>query len=677
MRDAFNDFLFEKGLFAGTGEQEHAPEALAALAKKFNIRIVSNPGWANIGMSMIAARNLGENVPAPFYLGFPESVLLMPLEAQVYDRLLHYARTYGLGDFSQAGHSLFEDEVVRKCFNEDVEVREFSIISVKEAIALFSEAAEALLTSSRPLNDKQYGIVLAYVLDFNYQITTCNCKDTAVRLLLDTRDPDFGRLLKLSDVMWLVEQLQFQNYESKDIKKLNLRNRDRVLLTRVLDRIFADGVCDTRACLEKRQLWKGLVHHLHYKPVNARAEAFLNDIRNNEARSVYSEFEQLMDAGDVREACDLLREKKGMGAILRNLDYLLSRCKFPATVDYVLDSIDTDNKILLVQLFLHYCYEHQDGCRVFKFQKQGLMRVHEETSEERSRRKTVLKDSVVGRARVRMWSALESACKGMLGKVYVDEGMRRIALPLQEGASQGGVGTLTRGTRVPIPEGKKVRAFTYWERVNDIDLSAFVLLEHGDQIEFSWRTISNNRSIVYSGDQTSGYHGGSEYFDIDIDLFKEEFPEGARYIVLCDNVYSRVPFSKCLCKAGFMMRDRMDSGEVFEPKTVKSSYAITCPSTFAYLFGIDTKTRELVWLNMARDSREYIAGETSMAFLFDYLDVAYYMNLGEFARMLAGEVVDDPAEADVVFSDKFEPLKGGAELIRSHNTERIIELLNS
>ena len=240
----------------------------------------------------------------------------------------------------------------------------------------------------------------------------------------------------------------------------------------------------------------------------------------------------------------------------------------------------------------------------------------------------------------------------------------------------GGVGTLPRGSRLPIPETKKIRAFTYWERVNDIDLNAFVLYDGGDITEFSWRTFSDFDSILYSGDQTSGYEGGSEYFDIDLALFMEEFPDYAHYVVLCNNVYSGVPFSKCLCKAGYMTRDRDDSGEVFEPKTVKSSFAVTCPSTFAYLFGIDMKTREFVWLNMARNSSERIAGETNLDFMMDYLKIAEVYNLGDFVWDLATEVVDDPSEADVVFSDKYEPLREGAELIRSTNIERIIGLLN-
>ena len=675
MRDSFHDYLFAKGLFVGVGEREHAPEALAALAKKFNIRIVSNPGWAAVDMVRVAARNLGVDVPAPFYEGFPDSVLSMPLEAQVFDRLLHYVRTYGLGDFSRPGHSIFEDEVTRKCFDEDVEVREFSIVSEKEAVALLEDAVDSLMASSRPLNDAQYALVRAYIEDFGYQVAACNCKDTAVRLLLDTCDLSLVRLLKLSDVIRLVEWLQFLGYESKDIKKLNLRNRDRKFLTAVLDRIFQEGTCDVRACLEKKKLWKGLLHHLHYKPVNDTAERFLDAVRNNDARSVYSEFERAVQEGRTRDAVDVLRAEKGAGAVLRNLDYLLSMSYPFGDIDYAIDSIVSDNKILLIQLLYHYGNGVSRVPRVFKFQKLGMTNVYHEASDKSIKRRSFVNEDIAMRVSLRVLSELERACKGTLGNVYVDEDMRRIGLPLQEGTSMGGVGTLPRGSRIPIPEGKKIRAFTYWEKVDDIDLSAFALLDDWGKIEFSWRTFRGGESVVFSGDETSGYDGGSEYFDIDIERFKEEV--GTRYLVFCDNVYSGSPFTKCVCKAGYMMRDVEDSGEVFEPATVKSSFAITCASTFAYLFAIDFETREIVWLNVARDSRQRIAGETPMAFLKDYLEATDIINLYDFARMLATEVVDDPAEADVVFSDKDEPMREGAELIRSQDIERIIGLLNA
>ena len=682
MRNSFHDFLFSKGFLVGEGESEHAPEALTALAKLFNIRITSNPGWASIDMVKVASRNLDEHVPPPFYQGFPESVKQLPIGALVLDRLIHYTRTYGFGDFSTPGHSLFEEEVVRKCFDEKVEVRELAIISMPEAIKLLHNTIASLLASTRPLRESQYELVQDYIKDYDYYVTECNCKDTAVLLLLDSRDASYARLLKLSDVIRLVEALQFKKYDSKDIKKLNLRNQDRKLLTRVLDFIFEQGVCDLRTCYEKRKLWKGLLHHLHYKARNETAAQFLDAIRSDEPRSVYSDFERAMGEGRIKDAVDVLRDEKGAGAVLRNLDYLLSRCETDDEVDYVLDVIDGKNKILLIQLLLHYYTANPDARRVFRFQKFGLMHLHEETAKEARARRTALDAQAVSRINMHLWSALEAACKGTLGKVYADEDMKRIALPLQEGTSMGGVGTLARGSRLPIPDGKKIRAFTYWELVDDIDLSAFGVSEDGEQIEFSWRNLfdedddpMNDEAIVFSGDEVSGYDGGSEFFDINLDAFKEDYPR-MRYVVLCNNVYSGDPFSDCLCKAGYMMRDEEDSGEIFEPKTVESSFAITCSSTFAYLYAIDLQTREIVWLNVSRDSRERVAGETKMAFLLDYLNVTDVINLHDFACMLATEVVDDPSQADVVFSDTFEPSREGVELIRSYDFERVMQLLN-
>ena len=681
MRMLFHDFLFSKGYFVRASERGHEPELLTALAKMFNIRIVSHPEWVSIDHVSTASRNLGEDVPLPFYRGFPESVLKLSLDEVVIDRLVHYIRTYGMGDFSQAGHSLFEEEVVRKCFNEDVEVRDFSIISEKEAVAILQDAVDSLLASTRPLNDTHYALVRAFIEAYGYDAAECNCKDTTVRLLLDTRNVPYARFLKLSDVIRLVEWLQFQDYKSTDIKKLNLKNRDRKFLTAVLDIIFEEGNVDARTCLEKKKLWKGLLHHLHYQAKTPVAESFLHDIRNNEARSVYSEFERLINEGDAqtgtRDAAKLLLAEKGTGAVLRHLDYLLSASWPFGDIDYIIDQISSDNKILLIQLLYHYADGVSRKPRVFKFQKLGMMRVYHEGDKKSIKPHSFLNEDLAGRVSMRVLSELERTCKGTLGKVYVNGDMRRIALPLQEGTSMGGVGTLPRGSRLPIPEGKKIRAFTYWEGVDDIDLSAFAIGEIGDQIEFSWRTFIDHPSIVFSGDETSGYDGGSEYFDIDIERLKEEvLPDYMRYLVFCDNVYTEVPFTECMCKAGFMVRDMEDSGEIFEPKTVKSSFSITCASTFAYLFAIDLQTREVVWLNMARDSRARVAGTTSMDFLRDYLTATNVINLRDFACMLATEVVDDPLQADVVFSDHDEPMREDAERIRSIDTERIIELLN-
>jgi len=183
-------------------------------------------------------------------------------------------------------------------------------------------------------------------------------------------------------------------------------------------------------------------------------------------------------------------------------------------------------------------------------------------------------------------------------------------------------------------------------------------------------------AITYSGDQTSGYNGGTEYFDVDLEAFMAEYPQ-AEYLVFCNNVFSGKPFSKCLCRAGYMDRDVLDSGQVFEPKTVATSFQITCESTFAYLFAIDLKTKELVWLNVSRDSNARVAGTTSLDFLKDYINACQLMNVQKLFSMLATEVVETPEDADVVVADEVVSVKENTEIIHSYDTERILALMNA
>ena len=214
--------------------------------------------------------------------------------------------------------------------------------------------------------------------------------------------------------------------------------------------------------------------------------------------------------------------------------------------------------------------------------------------------------------------------------------------------------------------------------MNDIDLSVIGLDEAGYQTEFSWRTMADLQSdaLTFSGDETSGYSGGSEFFDLDPVKFRKLYPR-IRYLVFCDNVYSDLRFSQCLCRAGFMVRDREDSGEIFEPKTVASSFQVNCESRFAYLFGIDLRTREFVWLNAARNSAAAVAGAGSLAFLLPYFHVLPVMNLYRFFEMMADELTDNPDEADIIVSDRLQQTEERAgRVIRSYDFERILAWMN-
>lgn len=679
MKKIYIDYLFEKHLMVSEGEESKNPlETLFALANLFNIRIVKGDKLVRDYMIRIAADQLGENVPEPFYRGFPQSVRQLTSDQLLFDQMIHYITTYGLGNFSEAGHSLFEEQFERTAFKEGADIKEFTIVTKEEAEAILSESVNNLLAGTRPLSDEQYELVKTYIIDYGFNAEYIASKNTCVRLLMDTHILAIADYMVLSDVIRLVDEINYREYENTNLKKLNLKNQTRKFITQVINRMFETGRVDIRSCFEKKKLWNGLLHHIHYKAVSEEAQKFVDAMRGKVNDSVYSEFERYMTAKNIRAAIDTLKSGKGSAAVIRKLNYMISRCGSLEDIQYICNNIDTKNVIVLIQLLVEYSMRNGGSApRRFAFTKYNMLKVHNETPEEQRKRKSMISEGQAAMLADYISENLKKVLKGRLGRVYIDPAMKNYALPIQENTSQGGFGVLTRGSRVKLPETKKLRAFTYWEKVNDIDLSAFGINDKGERREFSWRTMAGNQSqaITYSGDETSGYNGGSEYFDIDMDEFRRMYPD-LQYIILCDNVYSGTSFANCICKAGYMTRDLNDSGEVYEPKTVKTSFVIDCNSTFAYLYGIDLRTNELIWLNMARNSNAAVAGTTDMSFLTDYFHVTDIINVYTFFEMMATELVTDISEAEVVVTDKAVECGENVQVIREYDIDKMIAIMN-
>ncbi len=684
MKNIYKNYLFEKHYLVSEGDADRIDnqfETMFALANLFNIRIIEGEKLVRDYMIRFAAERLGENVPEPFYRGFPQTVRELSSDQLLFDQMVHYTITYGFGNFSEAGHSLFEENFERTAFKENADIKDFSIITDEDAVCILTEVVQDLLAGTRPLSDEQYELVKSFVIEYDVKIQDIASKNTAVKLLLDTRDTRFAEYIVLSDIIKLVDELNYREYDNRNIYKLNLKNQDRKFITSLINSMFTSGRCDIRTCFEKKKAWNGLLHHIHYKAATTEAQSFVDAMRGRENNSVFSDFERAMTEKNVKAAVDALKNGKGSATVLRNMNYIISRCSTLKDMEYVIDCIDTKNVIVLIQLLMEYSnYSERNAVRTFKFTKYNQLRVHTETPDEIKKRRSHITEGQAEMLTERMMKNLKDILKGRLDKVYIDPDMKNYALPVQENTSQGGFGVLTRGSRIHIGEAKKLRAFTYWEKVNDIDLSVFGIDKDGSRTEFSWRTMAGRQSdaITYSGDETSGFNGGSEYFDIDTEKFREMYPD-MRYLIFCDNVYSRVPFNRCFCKAGYMVRDTEDSGAVYEPKTVKSAFMIDSDSMFAYLFGVDLETNDFIWLNMARDSSAAVAGTTDMSFITDYFHVTDVINVASIFEMMATEIVDDMSEADVIVTDK--SLEGDeklsdAEVIREYDFEKMIALMN-
>ena len=94
------------------------------------------------------------------------------------------------------------------------------------------------------------------------------------------------------------------------------------------------------------------------------------------------------------------------------------------------------------------------------------------------------------------------------------------------------------------------------------------------------------------------------------------------------------------------------------------------------MYAIDVVNKEIIRLNLGKNSNQHVAGLDDNSFLFDYFNVTDTINMHSFFTMLATEVVTDSKEADVVVSDLAVETKEGATVIHSYDTDVVLAMLN-
>ena len=693
MKDLYKLYLANRGVLVSEKEEhENVFEVLFTLMKKFGIEVEEGCDLAEPDMIRICSETFGEYIPTPFYRGFPDTVRGLSRDQIVFDQLLHYYNTYGLGDFSEPGHSVFESaEFKRAAFKEGVELKKFNIVSEKNAVRILKEYFNDLCRATRPLSTEQFGLIVNMIDDYKIKPNYIASKNTAIKILMFKRDPELSYLIEPADVIDLVDEINYCEYGGKSVKKLNLKNKDRKFITKVLDNLFDEQevlMGTWHDFFEQQAKWVGLLHHIHYKGKNENAKYLMDHLRSGVNESVYSKFERWISEGKIRYAIYSLKNAKGSTAVLRRFNYILSKCQNEKDIAELIGAVSDSNPIALMQLMMSYS-DDDSGLRTFVFNKHNLLKCHKETFVEADKRKTRVDAKLRPFLQASIRSALEKHYNGngyIYNKIFIDPKMKDIALPIEETTSSSGYGILPKGSRITVPAGKIIRLFTYWEKVNDIDLSLIGIDEKGTVVhEFSWRTMhgwngtrrdGRFNPIIFSGDETSGYNGGSEYFDVHLERFKKMYPN-VKYLVACNNVYSSGGFNNCFCRAGYMLRDELSSGEIYEPKTVKTAFTINADSSFAYLFAFDLEERKIVWLNTAKSSNSRVSGDSDFAFLTRYFKACDVLNLYDFFKMFAKEETNDVTEADLIISDDYlVDYKEGAKQVKSSDTEEILRYMN-
>ena len=192
-----------------------------------------------------------------------------------------------------------------------------------------------------------------------------------------------------------------------------------------------------------------------------------------------------------------------------------------------------------------------------------------------------------------------------LGKVYLDERLRTQNVPFAQRSASKALRTISRGSRLALPACDTLRFFVWWKEPKgertDIDLAAVFF---GDD----WKRLADvayynlkDWGSAHSGDITSAPKGAAEFIDLHMPTVREK---GVRYVQMVIYSFTQQAFKDLPeCFAGWMARQEVQSGEVFEARTVQDKIDIAGDTTVNVPLIIDLKERQVVWADIALKSR--------------------------------------------------------------------------
>ena len=432
-----------------------------------------------------------------------------------------------------------------------------------------------------------------------------------------------------------------------------------------------------------------------YKKYNGVNKAF-NTLRNEKKPLMFGgQVQAAILKKDMRTAATLLKERPGefarqLDKVLRdsdNANYILNCFKDVAT------SISTPVLLQVRQHFIGRMAEQRTPVRVF-FPKGNLARAMSIKNELPAIDATICKNV----ARICRDALIEQYKeKDFLGNVFVDEDFKHYLVPFSQRSASKAVKTIVRGSKVPVKEdASAVRAFIWWTNMDDskaddyygngrvdIDLSAAIFDENWNYLEHvSYTHLRSAKYKAYhSGDITNGGsvkgNGVAEFLDVDIDSVGKR----GRYVVYQVYNYTSQKFCDLTnCRFGWMEREDVNSGEIFEPTTVAMKIDLTAESTVAIPVIFDCVERKFIWcdLNLAmpcsnrggNNIESNISGVIATCFAMANMNKANLYDLILLNAKARGNIVTDRNEADIIFSnDTTKP----TETVIEVDTEKGIE----
>lgn len=592
----------------------------------------------------------GEKIKAGFYNN-PQDLKYYTVDELLLEQIVSYMQIEYFGVDSEEEEVFNRVELFKKALpnyekGTEAVFREYKIITPEQADDILVEYTKNLASYTRPwslteIEEFKYLYINKYYKDFRI-----SSKTNAMLMFKEFESESIGKSLDYKDVVKLSIELVGEK------PKIKFNNDSKRILSTLLS--VAKPVALTK---KQAKFFNTIIKKLKY-----------NKTPETNENSVYRKANILIKDGKIVEAAKVFAESGSM--LERNLVYLLSRADLNQA-QQIVDLIEVNNPIVVIQLVTNLL--NIDKVRTFRFYAKNKIKSHRETTDEVNKRQSNLSVGMRNFLKDAMYRKVEDYYRNLprIGKVFIDEEFKKVALPLNTTATGDGLDVYPTGSRLII-KGNYIRAFTYWENVFDIDTSVSFIKDSKVINTLYWgnyHTRYFGQSALTSGDDRGST--GSEYIDFRISELRDM---GYTYAVYVINGYGG-KLNKGNIYTGYQNKDNLDT-QAWQPNNIELKIKVKGDSRVFIPFIIDLQTNEMIIINqMLNSSNRVITSE-------EYKTIEPYMNSEHIELFnvyniasLRGDVIDNPEDADIVFSNNYNALENQLT-VSTFEVDKLVKLLN-
>ena len=584
------------------------------------------------------------------YPNFPEQVMKASRTELFINATSHY---WSLGKWLPK-----YDELKRELHLETQKTQEISLASKEQYLAIFT----GIIGSNESISDEdkemlEYFLKTEKELKFPEEIPFKENMCIVAGFLLKEGRSITSLTKTATDILRIMTYLSEGDVSlASNTKFKSFSRKERRYFTKLIEKVASE-----EDIYRHRKKWIRAFHSLHVGDYSEKVFAMAKKFRNNEKVETFNgKVQYALENGNLPELMSLLKTRAG--EFTRKLDHVLR--SFPKQQESIVRSFigvcyEVSTRVLLQALGHFFSRADELGDRI----------VFPKGKVQHAKRLDSSLESLDERIVLMICDGIESALKKRfadlpsLGKTWIDPALGNCPIPSQMRSASEGSFSVARGTQLPLGSEEKntLRFFVYWIG-QDIDLSATLHDANFGLIEKI--SYTNLRSAKYqachSGDITHAPapKGASEFIDITLD---QAAACGARYVAMNVLVYSGPNFSEHeKCYAGWMMREKPKSNEIYEAKSVLQKVELRgeCRNMIPAVF--DTVERKMIYCDLATSSRTNWGGnnvESNAATIEETLrnivsaknKVSLYQ-LFHLHAEARGEIVTNKEDAENTFS---------------------------